>query len=41
MNWFEFIRDNYIEKFYTKEDVYEFVELGQIEEEEYLKIINS
>lgn len=41
MDWFIFIRDNYLEGFYTKEEVYEFVTLGQIKEEEYLKIINN
>lgn len=41
MDWFNMILDNYLDGFYTKEEVYKFVEYGQINNEEYNNIINN
>ncbi|EQK47054.1 hypothetical protein C671_1217 [[Clostridium] bifermentans ATCC 19299] len=41
MDWFVFIKDNYIDGFYNDDDVREFVMLNKIDELDYTKITGN
>lgn len=41
MDWFNFIKENYKDGFYIDKDVYEFVELKKITQEECKEILEG